>query len=94
LQGWGYGIGRQVKIRYKYYKNSEATYALIIYVSEDLKIRVGRLGEASFKKGYGSSGCKCLIYLFFIKDEKRTEKILREIVFLFLFFFRLVILNF
>lgn len=33
------------------------------------------------KKGYGSSDCKCLTHLFFIKDEKITEKILEEIGF-------------
>ncbi len=33
------------------------------------------------KKGFGSSDCKCLTHLFFIKDEKKTEKILREIGF-------------
>jgi sugar fermentation stimulation protein A len=131
---------------------SEATYILLINVSEDLKIRVGQLGEASFekgdyiyigsakgclearlerhlrkkkktywhidyllkskktkilqiwiidkktecqtaevfcqdltteiiKKGYGSSDCKCLTHLFFINDEKKTEKILEEIRF-------------
>jgi len=32
-------------------KKSEATYILVINVSEDLKIRVGRLGEAFFKEG-------------------------------------------
>ena len=32
-------------------KKSEATYILAIYVSEDLKIRVGQLGKVSFKKG-------------------------------------------
>jgi len=32
-------------------KNSETTYILLIYVSEDLKIKVGQLGETSFKKG-------------------------------------------
>ena len=40
---------RQVKMSHKYYKKSEDTYVLLIYVSEDLKIRVSRLGEASFK---------------------------------------------
>jgi len=33
------------------------------------------------KNGFGSSDCKCLTHLFFIKDEKKTEKILREIGF-------------
>ncbi len=33
------------------------------------------------KKGFGSSDCKCLTHLFFIKDEKKTEKILEEIGF-------------
>ena len=32
-------------------KKPEATYILAIYVSEDLKIRVGKLGELAFKKG-------------------------------------------
>jgi len=130
-------------------KKSEATYILVINVSEDLKIRVGRLGEVSFKegdylyigsakgcletrlqrhlrkekrifwhidyllenqkvkilqiwtmdkkvecqtaevfyqnptteiikKGFGSSDCKCLTHLFFIKNKKKTEKILKE----------------
>ena len=93
---------------------------LVINVSEDLKIRVSRLGEVYFKEGdylyigsakgcletrlqrhlkkekrvfcqdptteiikngFGSSDCKCLTHLFFIKDEKKTEKILREIGF-------------
>ena len=125
---------------------------MLIYISEDLKVRVGQLGEVSFKKGdyiyigsaigclevrlrrhlkkdkksfwhidyllenkkvkilqiwtidkkmecqtaevfcqdptteiikkgFGSSDCKCLTHLFFIKDEKKTEKILREIGF-------------
>ncbi|MCJ7813940.1 MAG: GIY-YIG nuclease family protein [Candidatus Atribacteria bacterium] len=133
-------------------KKSEATYILVINVSEDLKIRVGRLGEVSFKKGdylyvgsargcletrlqrhlrkekrkfwhidyflknqkvkilqiwtidkkvecqtaevfyqdptteiikkgFGSSDCKCLTHLFFIKEKKKTEKILKEIGF-------------
>jgi len=30
------------------------------------------------KKGFGSSDCKCLTHLFFIKDKKKTEKILKE----------------
>jgi Uri superfamily endonuclease len=30
------------------------------------------------KKGFGSSDCKCLTHLFFIKDKKRIEKILKE----------------
>jgi len=93
---------------------------LVINVSEDLKIRVSRLGEASFKEGdyiyigsakgcletrlqrhlkkekrvfcqdptteiikngFGSSDCKFLTHLFFIKDKKKTEKILKEIGF-------------
>ena len=133
-------------------KKSEATYILVINVSEDLKIRVGRLGEVFFKygdylyigsargcletrlqrhlrkekrifwhidyllenqkvkilqiwtidkkmecqtaevlyqdpiteiikKGFASSDCKCLTHLFFIKDKKKTEKILKEIGF-------------
>ena len=133
-------------------KKSEATYILVIYVSEDLKIRVGQLGKVSFKKGdyvyigsakgcletrlqrhlrkkkrifwhidyllenqkvkilqiwtidkkvecqtaevfcqdptaemikkgFGSSDCKCLTHLFFIKDKKKTENILKEIGF-------------
>jgi len=33
------------------------------------------------KKGFGSSDCNCLTHLFFIKDKKKTEKILREIGF-------------
>jgi len=33
------------------------------------------------KKGFGSSDCKCLTHLFFIKDKKETEKILKEIGF-------------
>ena len=33
------------------------------------------------KKGYGSSDCKCLTHLFFISNEKKIEKILREIGF-------------
>ena len=32
-------------------------------------------------KGFGSSDCKCLTHLFFIKDKKKTEKILAEIGF-------------
>ena len=125
---------------------------MIIYVSEDLKIRVGRLGEVSFKKGdyiyigsakgclearlqrhlkkekrifwhidyllenkkakilqiwtidkkmecqtaevfcqdptteiikkgFGSSDCKCVSHLFYIKNKERTENILKEIGF-------------
>jgi len=34
------------------------------------------------KKGFGSSDCKCLTHLFFIKDKKKTEKILEKIGFL------------
>ena len=33
------------------------------------------------KKGFGSSDCKCLTHLFFIKDKKKTEKILKGIGF-------------
>jgi len=33
------------------------------------------------KEGFGSSECKCLTHLFFIKDEKKTKKILEEIRF-------------
>jgi len=33
------------------------------------------------KKGFGSLDCKCLTHLFFINDEKKTEKIFREIGF-------------
>ena len=33
------------------------------------------------KKGFGSSDCKCLTHLFFIKDKKKTENILKEIGF-------------
>ncbi|MBC8499107.1 MAG: GIY-YIG nuclease family protein [Candidatus Atribacteria bacterium] len=133
-------------------KKSEATYILVINISEDLKIRVGQLGEAFFKegdyiyigsakdsldarlrrhlrkdkktywhidyllenqkvkilqiwtidkkvecqtaevfyqepitkiikKGFGSSDCKCLTHLFFVKDKKKTEKILKKIGF-------------
>ncbi len=131
---------------------SEATYILLINVSEDLKIRVGQLGEASFekgdyiyigsakgcletrlqrhlrkkkktywhidyllkskktkilqiwiidkkmecqtaevvcqdptteiiKKGFGSSDCKCLTHLFFVKNKKQIESILKKIGF-------------
>jgi len=133
-------------------KKSEATYILVINISEDLKIRVGQLGEAFFKegdyiyigsakdsldvrlrrhlrkgkktywhidyllrsekikilqiwtidkkvecqttevfcqdpaikiikKGFGSSDCRCLTHLFFVKDKKKTEKILKKIGF-------------
>ena len=125
---------------------------MVIKISEDLKIRVGRLGEVSFKegdyiyigsakgclearlrrhlrkdkkiywhidyllknkktkilqiwiidkkmecqtaevfcqdttteiikKGFGSSDCKCVSHLFYIKNKERTEKILKEIGF-------------
>ncbi len=125
---------------------------MVIKISEDLKIRVGRLGEGSFKegdyiyigsakgclearlrrhlrkdkkiywhidyllknkktkilqiwiidkkmecqtaevfcqdptteiikKGFGSSDCKCLTHLFFIKNKKQIESILKEIGF-------------
>jgi len=133
-------------------KKSEATYILVINISEDLKIRVGQLGEVFFKegdyiyigsakaclearlqrylrkekrifwhidyllrsektkilriwtidkkvecqtaevfyqepttkiikKGFGSSDCKCLTHLFFVKDKKKTVKILKKIGF-------------
>ena len=130
-------------------KKSEATYILVINVSEDLKIRVGKLGEVAFKKGdylyigsakgcldarlrrhlkkdkksfwhidyllknrrtqiskiwvilesieceiaevfcrnpiteivrkgFGSSDCKCVTHLFYIKDKEKIEKVLKE----------------
>jgi len=130
-------------------KKSEATYILTIYVSENFKIRVGQLGEVSFKKGdyiyigsargclearlrrhlkrdkksfwhidyllknrrtqiskiwvilesieceiaevfcrnpiteivrkgFGSSDCKCVTHLFYIKDKEKIEKVLKE----------------
>jgi len=133
-------------------KKSEATYILVINVSKNLKIRVGRLGEVSFKegdylyfgsakgclerrlqrhlrkekrifwhidyllenqkvkilqiwtmdkkvecqtaevfyqnsttkiikKGFGSSDCKCLTHLFFVKNKKQIESILKKIGF-------------
>ena len=133
-------------------KKLEATYILVINVSEDLKIRVGRLGEESFKKGnyiyigsargcletrlqrhlrkekrifwhidyllknqkvkilqiwtidkkvecqtaevfyqdptteiikksFGSSDCKCVTHLFFVKNKKQIESILKKIGF-------------
>ncbi|MDD5014807.1 MAG: GIY-YIG nuclease family protein [Atribacterota bacterium] len=133
-------------------EKSEATYVLVINVSEDLKIGVGQLGEVLFKKGdyvyigsakgcletrlqrhlrkekrifwhidyilenqkakvlqvwvtsksiecktadvfegeytceivkkgFGSSDCKCLSHLFFVKNKKRIESILKEIGF-------------
>lgn len=52
---------------------SEATYILAIYVTEDLKIRVGQLGKVSFKKGdylYIGSAKGCL--------EKRLQRHLRK----------------
>jgi len=30
------------------------------------------------KKGFGSSDCKCLSHLFYLKDRERTEKILEK----------------
>ena len=54
-------------------KKLEATYILVINVSEDLKIRVGRLGEESFKKGnyiYIGSARGCL--------ETRLQRHLRK----------------
>lgn len=30
------------------------------------------------KKGFGSSDCKCLTHLFYIKDKEKIEKILKE----------------
>ena len=33
------------------------------------------------KKGFGSSDCKCLTHLFFIKNKKQIESILKEIGF-------------
>ena len=33
------------------------------------------------KKGFGSSDCKCLTHLFFMKNKKRIESILKEIGF-------------
>jgi len=33
------------------------------------------------KKGFGSSDCKCLTHLFFVKNKKRIESILKEIDF-------------
>jgi Uri superfamily endonuclease len=39
------------------------------------------------KKGFGSSDCKCLTHLFFIKDKKKTENILKEIGFSVYYFF-------
>jgi len=125
---------------------------LLIYISEDLKVRVGQLGEVSFKKGdyiyigsaigclevrlrrhlkkdkksfwhidyllenkkvkilqiwtidkkmecqtaevfcqdptteiikkgFGSSDCKCVTHLFYIKNKERIKKILKEIGF-------------
>ncbi|MBA7498825.1 hypothetical protein ES704_01563 [subsurface metagenome] len=125
---------------------------MLIYISEDLKVRVGQLGEVSFKKGdyiyigsaigclevrlrrhlkkdkksfwhidyllenkkvkilqiwtidkkmecqtaevfcqdptteiikkgFGSSDCKCVTHLFYIKNKERIKKILKEIGF-------------
>ena len=133
-------------------KKSEATYILLIHVSEDLEIKIGQLGEVFFKegdyiyigsakawlearlqrylrkekrifwhidyllrsektkilriwiidkkvecknaevfcqnpateiikKGFGSSDCRCLTHLFFVKDKKKTVKILKKIGF-------------
>lgn len=141
-----------MKISINIIKKSEATYVLVIYVSENFETIVGKLGRVSFKKGnyiyigsakgclesrlkrhlkkekkifwhidyllegkkakisqiwvipksieckiadvfnkepvcelvkkgFGSSDCKCLTHLFFIKDKKKTEKILEEIGF-------------
>jgi len=53
-----------VKISINIIKKSEATYILLIYVSKDLKVRVGRLEEVSFKKGnyiYIGSAKDCLV---------------------------------
>ncbi len=33
------------------------------------------------KKGFGSSDCKCLTHLLFVKNKKRIESILKEIGF-------------
>jgi len=33
------------------------------------------------KKGFGSSDCRCLTHLFFVKDKKKTENILKKIGF-------------
>ena len=33
------------------------------------------------KKGFGSSDCKCVSHLFYIKNKERIEKILKEIGF-------------
>ena len=33
------------------------------------------------KKGFGSSDCKCLTHLFFVKNKKQIESILKEITF-------------
>ena len=33
------------------------------------------------KKGFGSSDCKCLTHLFFVKNKKQIESILKEIGF-------------
>jgi len=57
----------------KIIKKSEATYILLIKVSKDLKIRVGRLGEVLFKEGdyiYIGSARGCL--------EKRLQRHLRK----------------
>jgi len=34
------------------------------------------------KKGFGSSDCKCLTHLFFVKNKKQIESILKKIGFL------------
>ena len=141
-----------MKISINIIKKSEATYILVIYVSEDLKVRVGRLEEVSFKegvyiyigsakgclearlqrhlrkekrifwhidyllenkkakilqiwtidkkmecqtaeifcqdpiteiikKGFGSSDCKCVAHLFYIKNKELLRNVLKEIGF-------------
>jgi len=57
-------------------KKLEATYILVIKVSKDLKIRVGRLGEVFFKYGdyiyIGSAeGCLEARLQRYLKKEKR-----------------------
>jgi len=59
----GYGFSREGKQVINIFKKLEATYILAINVSEDLKIRVGQLGEVSFKEGdyiYIGSAIGCL----------------------------------
>jgi len=54
-------------------KKLEATYILLINISEDLKIRIGRLGEVFFKEGdyiYIGSAKGCL--------ERRLQRHLRK----------------